>query len=43
VDRARLDEYLPPPELDLPMRNGIVEPSGRKLLVGLILWARDHL
>ncbi|HEU6453058.1 MAG TPA: asparagine synthase-related protein [Gemmatimonadaceae bacterium] len=43
VDRARLDEYLPPPEADLPVRNGIVEPSGRKLLVGLILWARDHL
>src|SRR5690606_18176023 len=28
VDRARLDAYLPPPEVDLAMRNGIVEPSG---------------
>lgn len=43
VDKARLDEYLPPPEVDLATRNGIVDPSGRKMLVGLILWARDHL
>lgn len=43
IDRARLDDYLPPPDADLAVRNGIVEPSGRKMLVGLMLWARDHL
>jgi asparagine synthase (glutamine-hydrolysing) len=43
VDMTRLNEYLPAPDVDLEMRNGIVEPSGRKMLVGLILWARDHI
>jgi asparagine synthase (glutamine-hydrolysing) len=43
VDRAQLDAYLPPPDQDLVMRNGIVDASGSKLLVGLTLWARDHV
>ena len=43
LDMERLNEYLPAPEVNLPMRNGIVEPSGRKMLVGLVLWARDHI
>lgn len=42
VDRAQLDAYLPPPDQDLAMRDGIVDASGSKLLVGLTLWARDH-
>ena len=43
VDRDRLDEYLPPPGVELRVRNGIVDSSGRKMLVGLMLWARDHM
>lgn len=43
VDRARLDEYLPPPGVELDVKNGIVDSSGRKMLVGLMLWARDHM
>lgn len=43
MDRDRLDEYLPPPGVKLEVKNGIVDSSGRKMLVGLMLWARDHL
>jgi hypothetical protein len=43
VDRDRLDDYLPPPGVELKVRNGIVDSSGRKMLVGLMLWARDHM
>ncbi|MGH7648433.1 MAG: hypothetical protein ACREND_09975, partial [Gemmatimonadaceae bacterium] len=43
LDRAQLDAYLPPPEQDLVVQNGITDASGPKLLVGLTLWARDHL
>ena len=43
LDRDRLDEYLPPPDVELRVKNGIVDSSGRKMLVGLMLWARDHL
>jgi asparagine synthase (glutamine-hydrolysing) len=43
VERERLDEYLPPPGVELKVRNGIVDSSGRKMLVGLMLWARDHM
>ena len=43
LDRDRLDEYLPPPDVELRVKNGIVDSSGRKMLVGLMLWARDHM
>ncbi|HET7550522.1 MAG TPA: asparagine synthase-related protein [Gemmatimonadaceae bacterium] len=43
MDMERLDEYLPPPDVELKVRNGIVDSSGRKMLVGLMLWARDHM
>jgi asparagine synthase (glutamine-hydrolysing) len=43
MDRDRLDEYLPPPGVELKVKNGIVDSSGRKMLVGLMLWARDHI
>jgi len=43
MDLDRLNEYLPPPGVELRVKNGIVDSSGRKMLVGLMLWARDHL
>ncbi len=43
LDRAQLDACLPPPDEDLVIRNGIVDGSGPKVLVGLTLWAREHL
>ncbi len=43
VDRACLDAFLPPADQDLAVRNGITDASAPKLLVGLTLWARDHL
>jgi asparagine synthase (glutamine-hydrolysing) len=43
MERERLHEYLPPPGVELKVRNGIVDSSGRKMLVGLMLWARDHM
>lgn len=41
-DGDRLDQYLPPPGVELRVKNGIVDSSGRKMLVGLMLWSRDH-
>lgn len=43
IDRDRLAGYLPAPGVELKLRNGIVDASGRKMLVGLMLWARDHM
>lgn len=43
VDPTLLNAYLPPPDHDLTVRNGITDASGPKMLVGLMLWARDHL
>ena len=42
-DRAALDAYLPPPDRALEVRDRVVDTSGRKMLVGLMLWARDNL
>jgi asparagine synthase (glutamine-hydrolysing) len=37
-DVKALREYLPPPEDTIEMRDTIVDGSGRKLLLGLMLW-----
>ena len=42
-DRKVLDSYLPPPDAYVALDDGIIDGSGRKLLLGLCLWARDHL
>jgi asparagine synthase (glutamine-hydrolysing) len=42
-DRKVLDELLPPPDTDAILPHGIVDASSRKLLVGLCLWAGEHL
>jgi len=42
-DPKVLDAYLPPPEVPIPMEQPIAEASGRKLLLGLMLWAGEHL
>ena len=43
VDPTMLNAYLPPPDHDIAVRNGITDASGPKMLIGLMLWARDHL
>jgi len=43
LDRRVLDELLPSPDVRIPVRNPIAETEGLKTLVGLILWAKDHL
>jgi asparagine synthase (glutamine-hydrolysing) len=42
-DLKRLREYVPAPDANLQVDDGIVDTSGRKLLIGLALWAREHL
>jgi hypothetical protein len=36
------DRFLPPPAERVEVDDGIVDIHGRKLLVGLLLWSRDH-
>lgn len=38
-----LDAYLPPPEKDLRLGDGLAEASGRKLILGLCYWAGAYL
>jgi asparagine synthase (glutamine-hydrolysing) len=42
-DRETLDSLLPPPDADFRSGDGITDGSARRLLVGLCLWAKDHL
>ena len=42
-DRNVLDSILPGPDEDLRVRDGIIDYSGPKLLVGLCLWAARYL
>ena len=42
-DRTVLDELLPPADTDAKLPQGIVDASGKKLLVGLCLWAGEYL
>jgi hypothetical protein len=42
-DMDALREFLPPPETTLTVHHGIFDSVGRKLIVGLMLWAREHL
>ena len=43
LDRATLDECLPPPDTELRVKDGIIGFSAPKTLVGLMLWAGDNL
>lgn len=38
-----LKEVLPGPDVPLCFKNGIIEPSGLKSLLGFLLWSKDHL
>jgi asparagine synthase (glutamine-hydrolysing) len=40
--RDALLELLPPPDRRVETRDGIVESSGRKTLVGVLLWLKDN-
>lgn len=42
-NREVLEEILPPPEVPLQFRDGIVEASGLKSLLGFLIWLQDHL
>lgn len=38
-----LAEYVPAPDVPIPLTDTFGEASGRKLILGLALWSRDHL
>lgn len=38
-----LSELLPPPGVPVKLENGLQDASGRKTLLGLLLWAGDYL
>ncbi len=42
-DKSVLQELLPAPYAPLPLRDGIIDASGLKLLTGFFLWSMDHL
>lgn len=42
-DMDALRAFLPPPDATLELAHPIFDSVGRKLLVGLMLWAREHL
>lgn len=42
-NRDVLEELLPAPEATVSVGDGIIETSGLKLLLGLMLWSKDHL
>jgi len=37
-----LNELLPPPQATVSFHDGLADASGPKLLLGLLLWAKDH-
>jgi asparagine synthase (glutamine-hydrolysing) len=43
VDLRAVRELVPPADVDVPFRDGIIDSNGRKLLVGLALWAEERL
>jgi len=43
IDLDALAEILPGPDVRVEMEDTILEGFGRKQLVGLLLWARDHV
>lgn len=38
-----LDDLLPPPDGPVRLKDGIIDASGLKSLLGFLLWSRDHL
>jgi hypothetical protein len=38
-----LSELLPPPDVALNLEDGFGDASGRKTLLGLLLWASEYL
>lgn len=42
-NRDALAEFLPPPDVSVQLRDGIIEASGLKLLLGLMLWSKEYL
>lgn len=38
-----LDELLPPPDVNIQVKDPIIDVSGIKSLLGFMLWSRDHL
>jgi asparagine synthase (glutamine-hydrolysing) len=41
-DRAVLDELLPPPQNEIPLRGSINNVSGTKSVIGFLYWLKDH-
>jgi hypothetical protein len=43
LDKSTLDALLPPPDVPLHCDDPIIDSAGPKTLLGLFLWAKDHL
>lgn len=43
LHRDVLEELLPAPDVPVSFEDGIIEASGLKLLLGFMLWSKDHL
>ncbi|MGH7844650.1 MAG: asparagine synthase-related protein [Candidatus Binatia bacterium] len=41
-ERDALDELLPPPNVPVPYKHGIIDVSGIKSVIGFLLWLKDH-
>lgn len=42
-DTEMLNQILPPPETHLRVKDGIIDVSGMKSLLGFLLWAKEYL
>ncbi len=42
-NKEALDKFLPPPDKNVVFKDGIINSSGLKMMVGFMLWSKDHL
>jgi hypothetical protein len=42
-DMDELARFLPLPDHPISLEHGIADAYGRKLILGLMLWSKDHL
>jgi asparagine synthase (glutamine-hydrolysing) len=42
-NQEALDTFLPPPDETVSFDDDVADASGRKTILGLMLWAKEHL
>lgn len=42
-NKETLAEVLPPPDVSIQLKDGIIDASGLKLLLGILLWSKNNL